>query len=596
MQTDWPAWLTAIGTILVAILAIWGDWAKARIAGPRLTLVPHNLQGEATRLRRRGPLANGGHAPQEIPAVYFHLRVVNRRRWAPAHKVKVLLVGILRRGQDGEFRRDPINVHQQLTWAPAELSEIMPTITSDRILDLGFLTQEGFTVTTYVTPNNFRGTVRANEAIRIELQVEADDYHSDRRYSYEIGWDGTWTADATQLAQHISVRELDGIIGSFGEVQVAAGTDAGRNREADLRIERIPRPLQGIWRFLYTIEGAVLRVLSMAAQTVALVFSPFLLAGLLFCLWLLAWNHRAPLAPAWIATSVSIVCGGVISLLAMSRPTRRDGYVMGLALLFMFIPSALGCWAALQPETLPSQKLSFVTILDVPGMARLEVDPAWQREYPYMSMIRTIIEEELSEQMEMADKQNSDDARFNKLIEMASSIDLVELLLFQQMRWRFEREWDVKVDTSRVFGMEQVSIGPRSGMPSRMKKILTKKLLQELSPQNKFLDQLPDAYQVAFPEGMTITSEPIGGWPNHTIVFEDAYCQIRFKPEGKSLTRGFWLNDDPKRQPFISHLRVGIEVTFKRFRVGTSGTARRKEWIQTLLQQMKEPKPLILTD
>lgn len=596
MHIDWPSWLTAIGTTAVAILAIWGDWIRFRIAGPKLELVPHNLQGEITRLRVRRP------PPQqetfdEIPASYFHLRVINRRTWVPAQRVRVLLVGILRMGQDGHFHREPINVRQQLTWAPAELSEIMPTIAGDHILDLGFLTQEGFTVTTYVTPNNFRGTVRANEAIRVEFQVEADNYHSDRRYSYEIEWDGTWAADAAQLARHISVREVtSGVVGSSGEEQTAAGMNAGRNGAVDVRIERLPRPLQGIWRILYKIEGAVLRICSVVAQTVALIFSPFLLVGLLVCLWLLAWNHYAPQAPAWIATSVSIVCGGVISLLAMGRPIREDKYVTGLALLFMLIPAALGCWATLQPGTLPSEKLSFVTVLDVPGMTRLEIDPAWQREYPYMGMMRTVIEEKLSKQAEKVGKQDSEDMRFNRRIEMASSMDLVELLLFQQMRWRFEREWDVKVDTSRVFGMEQISIGPRSGRPSRTKKVLTKKMLQQMLPQNKFLDQLPDSYQIAFPEGMRITTEPIDGWPNHALVFEDAYCRIRFKPEGKSLTRGFWLNEDPKAQPFISHLRVGIETTFKWLRVGTSGTTRRKEWIQTLLQQMKEPKPLILSD
>lgn len=599
MHVDWPGWLTAIGTVLVAILAIWGDWLKARVAGPRLTLVPHNLRGEPTRAHRRVPLATGGHAFQEIPAVYFHLRVVNRRRWAAAHKVKVLLVGILRRGQDGNFHREPINVHQQLTWSPAEISEIMPTITNDHVLDLGCLTQEGFVITTYATPNNFRGTVRANEAIRVELQLEADNYHSDWRYVYEIIWDGVWPTNEEEIAQHITVRELADVMNGevLREDRATAVVSNGQNEEVADRLRRLPRPFRGIWRVLYGIEGFFLQVLSMLAQTIALVFSPFLLAGLIFCLWLLAWNHRAPLAPAWIATSVSIVCGGVISLLAMGRPIRKDGYVVGIALLFMFIPAAFGCWAALQPESLPGEKLSFVTVLEVPGiMTKLEVNPAWEREYPYMGMMRTILDRELSGRIAETSKQGSEDAHFNKRIEMVSSMDLVELLLFQQIKWRFEREWDVKVDASKVFGMKQVSIGPRSGIPSSRKQVLTRELLQQALPKNEFLNQLPNSYQVVLPEGMVITTEPMEGWPNHALVFEDAYCRVRFKPEGKSLTRAFWLSDDERRQPFISHLRVGIDVTFKRFRVGTSGTAKRREWIQTLLQQMKEPEPLILSD
>lgn len=598
-KIDLANWLTAIGTVAVAVLAIWGEWVKARITGPRLILVPHNLQGELTRAHVRRPLVGGGHAFEEIPVFYFHLRVVNRRAWAVAHKVKVLLVGISRRGQDGNFRQEPISVRPQLTWAPAEFSEITPTITRDHILDLGCLAQTGFALTTYVTPNNFNGTVRANETVRIELQVEADNFYSDRRYIYEISWDGIWTTSAEELSQHITVREVTDAMNSMTAKGDRATTLAGngQNKETNPRLQRLPRPFQGIWRVLYAIEGAFLWALSMLAQTVALVFSPFLLAGLVLCLGLLAWNHRALLAPSWIATSISIVCGGVISLLAMGKPIRKDGYIIGIALLFMFIPAALGCWAALQPQTLPSEKLSFVTILEGPGTTTsLEIDPAWEREYPYMSMMRTIVNEELSEPKNEASKQASEDAQFNKRIELVSSMDLVELLLFQQMRWRFERDWDVKVDKSKIFGMEQVSIGSSSGIPTKRKQVLTRELLQQALPLNKFLDQLPGSYQVVLPEGMTITTEPIEGWPNHALVFEDAYCQIRFKPESKSLTRGFWLSDDQRRQPFISHLRVGIEVTFKGFRVGTSGTAKRREWIQALLQQMKEPRQAILSD
>ncbi len=325
---------------------------------------------------------------------------MNRRRWAPAHKVKVLLVGILRRGQDGNFHREAINVRQQLTWAPAELSEIMPTITSDHILDLGCLTQEGFAITTYVTPNNFRGTVQANQTIRVELEVEADNYHSDRRYVYEIAWDGVWSTDIGELARHLTVRELsdamNGVVHRNERPPVADGDS--QIREADPRLQRIWPPFRGIWRILYAIEGGLLLAISIMAQTVALVFSPFLLAGLIFCLWLLAWNHRAPLAPAWIATSISIVCGGVISMLAMDKPIRRNAYVTGIALLFMFIPAALGCWAVLQPETLPSGRLSFVTMLEAPGTTtKLEADPSWDQEYPYMGMMRTILDAELTE-------------------------------------------------------------------------------------------------------------------------------------------------------------------------------------------------------
>ena len=142
----------------------------------------------------------------------------------------------------------------------------------------------------------------------------------------------------------------------------------------------------------------------------------------------------------------------------------------------------------------------------------------------------------------------------------------------------------------------QVSIGPNSKIPTRKKNVWTRSGLQKALPQNQFLDQLPDSYQIVLPEGMTITTEQIEGWPNHALVLEDAYCQIRFKPEGKSLTRAFWLSDDQEHQPFVSHLRVGMQVTFKGLRVGTRGTMRRREWVKTLFGQLKEPTRMILVD
>ena len=36
---------TAIGTVAVAVLAIWGDWFKARLAGPRIRLALRDARG-----------------------------------------------------------------------------------------------------------------------------------------------------------------------------------------------------------------------------------------------------------------------------------------------------------------------------------------------------------------------------------------------------------------------------------------------------------------------------------------------------------------------------------------------------------------------
>ena len=56
-------WLTAIGTFLVCVLAIWGDWLKAHFFHPKLTLVV--------------PDAPPVRIPIDPPRYYLHLRVLN---------------------------------------------------------------------------------------------------------------------------------------------------------------------------------------------------------------------------------------------------------------------------------------------------------------------------------------------------------------------------------------------------------------------------------------------------------------------------------------------------------------------------------------
>ncbi len=356
-------------------------------------------------------------------------------------------------------------------------------------------------------------------------------------------------------------------------------------------------PLGFVQRIAFLLQDAILGLLERLVRWVALNLSPFILLLLFFALGLLFWNYRAQQAPAWIAASISILCGGVLSLLAMGKPIRKDRYIVGVALLFMFLPAALGCWAALQPVKPSAEALSFVTLLEgTETRESLEVDPNWEKEYPYLNLMRSIIGGELRQSYEESKKEPTIDERFSRTLEMASSIDLVEVILFQQMRWKFERDWDVRVDTSNVFGMKSVSIGPKTKVMGLKKNIWRRDDLQKVLPNNRFLDQLPDSYELVLPDGMTITTEPIAGWPNHALIFEDAYCKIRFEAKGKSLTRGFWLNENQERQPFISHLRIGMEVIYKGLRVGTLGTVKREEWLKTLFAQLREPTQMILAD
>jgi hypothetical protein len=149
----------------------------------------------------------------------------------------------------------------------------------------------------------------------------------------------------------------------------------GRISKAGLRIctviwqRLLITPLRFVRRIAFSLQDAALGLLECLLRWMALNLSPFVLLFLILALGLLIWNYRAQQAPAWIAVSISILCGGVISLLAMEKSIRKDRYIVGVAVLCMFFPTALGCWATLQPLKLPAEMVSFVTLLEGPGQS-----------------------------------------------------------------------------------------------------------------------------------------------------------------------------------------------------------------------------------
>ena len=192
-----PDWLTAIGTILVAMLAIWGEKVRDLMAGPKLVLEARNFRGEITKL-------NDGE-----DAIFYHLSVRNKRSWVPAKNVRILVAGILKQKSDLSYYREDVFVPQQLTWSPAEFHQISPTICKDDALDLGCLVKRGpFRLRTYLIPNNFKGYIEQKQAMRVELIISSDNFVSEKPYVYEISWDGFWSENLYEMEKHLVIKEI----------------------------------------------------------------------------------------------------------------------------------------------------------------------------------------------------------------------------------------------------------------------------------------------------------------------------------------------------------------------------------------------------
>jgi hypothetical protein len=199
------ALFTAVGTVAVAILAIWGERIRSILAPPLLVLEPHNLTGDPTEFRNPNTPGQPG-----MRVLFYHLKVVNRRPWLPVENCSVFLRGFSRRGPDGIFHSVDMPVPLQFVWAPAEVTPSVITVTKEHVLDFGHIIEgKGqFTPVLYSYANNFQGVVRKDEALRYQLDIRGSNFSSRRYQVFEVAWDGVWGYFPSEMQQHLRIREI----------------------------------------------------------------------------------------------------------------------------------------------------------------------------------------------------------------------------------------------------------------------------------------------------------------------------------------------------------------------------------------------------
>jgi hypothetical protein len=187
--------LIAIGTIAVAVAAIWGDWFRSKLAPLKLALVEHTLDGEPTRF------ASGTRV------MFYHLKVVNQRGWLSAQNCRVMLVGLSKRDPSGIYQPVPMAVSWQFVWAPAEFTPPFIMLVREQVLDFGCIEENGnrFVPRLYATPFSFQGYVGSIEAVRYQLQIEAVNFTSPI-YVVEVAWDGVWDYVPATMKGHLPIR------------------------------------------------------------------------------------------------------------------------------------------------------------------------------------------------------------------------------------------------------------------------------------------------------------------------------------------------------------------------------------------------------
>src|SRR5580704_8129765 len=185
----------AIGTLAVAVLAIWGDPIKEYFLGPRLRLNLVDPKGDLT-IRADGK-----------KVYYYHVRVRNQRGRNVAKAVRVVLQGISKKAASGEFVRQPLVYRLPMVWAPMESGNTERTVVDESTCDFGSLAQTdiAFRPSIMRTPNNFRGQVEKDFCVRFELVAVGQNVFSPMPTVFEVSWDGHWTENQEEMQRHLVV-------------------------------------------------------------------------------------------------------------------------------------------------------------------------------------------------------------------------------------------------------------------------------------------------------------------------------------------------------------------------------------------------------
>ena len=186
-------WAIAVGTILVAVFAIFGNEMRMLLFGPKLHVALKDPRGESIQW------SDG------VNSRYYHLRVWNRGR-IPAKNVRVCINTLNRLDADGTMRPIPLSGHIQLAWQWEESNPQFQTIGADSTCDLGYLKEgESFKLKTIFDPIAYNFTIAKGERMIVGIIALSDEAKS-TELKLEIAWDGIWSDDPEKMRNHMVIN------------------------------------------------------------------------------------------------------------------------------------------------------------------------------------------------------------------------------------------------------------------------------------------------------------------------------------------------------------------------------------------------------
>ncbi|MEQ9640614.1 MAG: hypothetical protein RIM84_11380 [Alphaproteobacteria bacterium] len=204
----WLNWavlaLAAFGTISAVVVALFGNWFRASLAPPKLNLALKSERGDKTPATIKSP---DGSASTLIGR-WYHLEVSNHRRWSPATQVQVFLLRVEERDATGEHKVTWVG-EVPLRWKYQGMNPLLRTIGHSVDCDLCSVVKDKWVSLEVLISPSALETVRPG-ATDIIVTVQARSIEVDSQMlRIRIAWDGKWSDDADDMAQHMVVREIE---------------------------------------------------------------------------------------------------------------------------------------------------------------------------------------------------------------------------------------------------------------------------------------------------------------------------------------------------------------------------------------------------
>ena len=205
-QFWWDWWVqfgVAVATLAAVVVALFGDWLKARMFRANLTLSLVSTSGDLTRAVLLSP---SGETREEM-ARYYHVRVSNLARWPTATQVQIYLIRLEEPGPDGELQLKWLG-DVPLRWKFQEIHPLSRTVGPAADCDLCSVVRgKWIELHPLITPNNLEAKRRGTTDMVVSLQARSNEGES-KIHRFRISWDGQWQDGGREMAQHLVVKEV----------------------------------------------------------------------------------------------------------------------------------------------------------------------------------------------------------------------------------------------------------------------------------------------------------------------------------------------------------------------------------------------------